>query len=121
MITLPFSGVMTEYLVYLGLGKLVIFMVQTAGILEPVWSLLRTLEMRCRRHFAFWPAEHDLVDEFRECGFCVGSWVFPILAFCGKIYMFNFISGPIGYILTGFFSSFVVHLLDGGWKYHFNE
>lgn len=110
-----------EYLIFLGLGKLIIFMIQTAGILEPVWSILRTLEMRCRGRFAFWPAEHDLIDEFRECGFCVGSWVFPILAFYGKIDILDFISGPIGYILTGFISSFVVHLLDGGWKYYFGE
>jgi len=112
---------MTEYLVYLAIGKLLIFMCQTAGILEPVWSLLRTLEIRLRGQFAFWPSEHDLIDEFRECGFCLGAWVFPILSFCGTINMFDFISRPIGYILTGFFSSFVVHLLDGGWKYHFGE
>jgi len=95
-------------------------MCQTAGILEPVWSLLRTLEIRCRRAFAFWPAEHDLVEEFRECGFCIGCWVFPILCFYGKIDVLG-LSGPIGYILTGFFSSFVVHLMSGGWKYHFGE
>jgi len=112
---------MTKYFILLALGKLLIFMIQTAGILEPVWSLLRTLEIRCRGRFAFWPAEYDLIDEFRECGFCVGAWVFPILAFCGKINIFDFLSGPIGYILTGFFSSFVVHLISGGWKYWFGE
>jgi len=113
---------MTRLFVFLGLGKLVIFIIQTAGILEPVWAILRTLEMRCRGAFAFWPSEHELVKEFRECGFCLGCWVFSFLAFCGRIDLIDFINNDIiSYVLTGFLSSFIVHLVDGGWRYHFGE
>lgn len=113
---------MTRLFVFLSLGKLVIFIIQTAGILEPVWSILRALETRCGEAFAFWPSEHELVKEFRECGFCLGCWVFSILAICGRIDLIDFIdNGIISYVLTGFACSFIVHLLSGGWKYHFGE
>lgn len=113
---------MTKLVVYLALGKLVIFIIQTAGILEPVWGILRALEVRCRGAFAFWPSEHELVKEFRECGLCIGCWVFTLLAFCGKMDLIGlFDHDVISYILTGFASSFIVHLLSGGWKYHFGE
>lgn len=115
-------GGMTNYFVFLAVGKLVIFILQTAGILEPVWNLFRTLEEWARRYFAFWPADHFISEEFRECGFCVGCWVFSFLAIYGKINVLDiFINNWVSYILTGFLSSFVVHLLSGGWKYHFGE
>lgn len=117
---LPSFGGTTKLFAFLCLGKLVIFIVQTAGLLEPVWSILRALETWCKGIFAFWPPEHELVKEFRECGLCIGAWVFTALAICGRINLIDFIdNGIISYILTGFVSSFIVHLLSGGWKYHF--
>ena len=113
---------MTKLVVFLALGKLIIFIIRTAGLLEPVWGLLRALETRCGGAFAFWPSEHELVKEFRECGFCIGCWVFPFLAICGRIDLIDFFGdGIISYVLTGFASSFIIHLLDGGWRYHFGE
>lgn len=113
---------MTEYLVYLVIGKLLIFMCQTAGILEPVWSLLRTLEMRLRGRFMFWPANHDLVDEFRECGFCIGCYIFPVLCLYYRVNVIGiFPDGVVSYILSGFVSSFIIHLFSGGCKYWFGE
>lgn len=109
-----------EYLIYLALGKLVIYIVQTASILEPFWFVLRILEKRCGGRFVL-PPDHDLVGDFRGCGFCIGCWIFTIFAFYGKINMIDFLDGSVGYCLTGFFSSFVIHLVSGGWKYYYGE
>ena len=113
---------MTNYLVFLGLGKLVIYTIRIAGILAPIWGFFRASEGRIRRRFALPPTQDYVIDEFLECGFCLGVWVFSFLAFYIKLNIFEFFpKGIISYVLTGIFSSFVVHLLDGGYCYHFGE
>ena len=115
-------GDTTRYFVFLAIGKLVIYIVQTAGILEPVWKSLRILEERARGRFAFWPADHFISEEFRECGWCIGCYIFPILCAYYRINVFDFFSnGIISYILTGFVSSFIIHLVSGGYHYYFGE
>jgi len=111
-----------NYLVFLAVGKLLIYAVGTAGILTPIWAFIRVFETRLRGSFAFFPSEYYLVDEFRECGWCIGVWVFSFLAIYGRINIFEFFpNGIISYILTGIASSFIVHLVSGGYHYHFGE
>ena len=101
---------MTEYLVYLVIGKLLIYTVRVAGILAPIWGFSRAFERRVRGHFALSPPQDYMIDEFLDCGFCLGVWIFSFLSLYAKVNIFEFFpNGIVSYILTGIFSSFIIH------------
>ena len=95
---------MTDMAAYLLVGRLVIFLAQTAGVLRWFWKL------------------HPLLQELRDCDLCLGVWVYFVLAFIWPMAIL-----PSGYIpciseaLTGASASFVMHLLRLGWNARFQS
>jgi len=81
------------------LGRLLVWMIQTSG---PT------------RKFLGW---HPLLIELRACDFCIGCWVFPILAWVFGVNLLDPIYHPVFCeIVTGFIFSFAVHLGSIGWR-----
>ena len=84
-----------DYFIFLGLGKVAIFFLQTFPPLKKIkWKFLR---------------------EMLECDLCTGFWVYTILCFT-----FNVNLTPefpvVSQVLTGAFSSLLMHIISIGWK-----
>lgn len=89
------------YFAYAALGKLLIWTIQTAGPFQPVWSYLESR----------WPK----FSEMHECGWCIGCYVYPILAYLLRLDILdNLTYSVIGYILTGIVTSFLVQCVSFG-------
>lgn len=89
------------YGLYAAVGKLLIFVVQTAGPFEAAWNLLES--------------RYPKFQEFHECGWCVGCYIYPILAYLLDVNIFdNLTYSVVGYILTGIITSFIVQALHFG-------
>ncbi len=94
---------LSETLLFMAIGRLAVWFLQTAGLLRKFWSL------------------HSLLRELQECDLCLGVWVYAILA---AIFRLNVLA-EVGYVpvlseaLTGGAASFVMHLLRLGWNARF--
>lgn len=86
-------------LVFLFLGGFLTWLVQTNGLLQPVWK------------------KNRILMELRACDFCLGCWIFPFLAWAFDI---NFLSpfniALVSPIITGFIASWMVHIFKIGFK-----
>jgi hypothetical protein len=87
-------------LVVLGvLGRLLVWVLQTSGPTRRFWSL------------------HPFLTELGLCDFCVGCWVFSLLAWPLRVNLLSPIYVPIlSEIATGITFSFVSHLVAIGWR-----
>jgi archaellum biogenesis protein FlaJ (TadC family) len=89
------------YFAYAAIGKLLVWCVQTAGPFEPVWAFLESR----------WSKFEDM----HECGWCVGAWVYTILAFLFQLDILdNLTYSVVGYIITGIVTSFLVQCISFG-------
>lgn len=89
-------------LVLLGLGRLVIWTIQTNGLTRPIFRF------------------HPKLEELRDCDFCLGFWVMTPLALLFKVNLLAPLYIPIlSEILTGLALSFGLHLLRLGWQEKF--
>lgn len=99
---------MIKFLVYLGLGKLIIFLLQKFpfGKIYVVGKLF---------------AEGKFLNELFGCDLCLGVWVYSILAYLLQVNFFQ----ELGYTpiifecITGGFASFVMHIFSLGWNTKF--
>jgi len=81
------------------LGRLLVWTLQTSGPTKRIWKLLPILE------------------EFGECDFCIGCWVYALLAWLFSINLLEPIYVPVlSEIITGIAFSFAGHLMALGWK-----
>jgi len=81
------------------LGRLLVWTLQTSGPTKRIWKLLPILE------------------EFGECDFCIGCWVYALLAWLFSINLIEPIYVPVlSEIITGIAFSFAGHLMALGWK-----
>lgn len=81
------------------LGRLLVWTLQTSGPTKLIWKLLPILE------------------EFGECDFCIGCWVYAALAWVFSINLLEPIYVPLlSEIVTGIAFSFAGHLMALGWK-----
>jgi len=89
------------YFAYAATGKLLIWTIQSAGPFQPVWNFLESR----------WPKFREMHD----CGWCIGCWVYPVLAYVLQVDIFdNLTYSMIGYILTGIVTSFLVQCVSFG-------
>ena len=94
------------YGLYAAVGKLLIWVIQTAGPFEALWNILESK----------WPK----FQEMHECGWCIGCYVYPILAYLLRLNILdNLTHNIIGYIITGIVTSFLIQALHFGIKYWF--
>ena len=89
------------YFAYAAIGKLLIWTVATAGPFQPVWNFLESR----------WPK----FQEMHECHWCIGVWVYSILACLMRVDILdNLTYSIIGYIITGIVTSFIVQCVSFG-------
>lgn len=87
---------------YLVLGRLLVWTVQTSGPSRRIWAL------------------HPLLEELGDCDFCVGCWVFPLLALLLEVNLLAPVYVPaVSEIITGIATAFAVHLARLGWQSKF--
>ena len=90
-----------EFLLFLGVGKLLIYLGQK---------------------FIHSNAKNEFINKLFACDLCLGVWIYSILAMMYKI---NILSDVFPYIpivsgiIAGCVASFVVHLATIGWKTKF--
>lgn len=84
------------------LGRLLVWSIQTTGLLTPLFSLSAKLR------------------ELRACDFCLGFWVFSALAYLFGLNLLSPIYVPVlSEAITGLVASFVSHLARLGWETKF--
>lgn len=89
-----------DFLLYLAIGKLITWLLQTNGLTRPIWKL------------------HPILAELEQCDLCLGFWVYLVLA----LFLRSTLSlwpGPINRIVLAALSSFMAHLLRLGWENKF--
>lgn len=93
---------MTDLIVWLLLGRLVIWIIQINGLTKGLLNL------------------NSLTRELRECDLCLGVWVFAGLAGLMRINMLEVFYIPVlSEMLSGTLASFAVHLAVIGWRAKF--
>ena len=100
-----------SFIVYASIGRLIIFILQKFPFhkLPLIGGLFR---------------EGRFLQELISCDFCLGVWVFTILAYMMKI---DLMSGWFDYrffvteFVTGAATSILVHLIRIGWQTEYTE
>jgi len=88
--------------IYLVLGRLFIWAVQTSGPSKRIWRL------------------HPLLTELGECDFCLGFWIYLALGWAMKINLLAPDYIPVlSEVGTAIVASFMVHLVRLGWVMKF--
>lgn len=87
---------------YLGLGRLLIWAIQTNGLTKPIFDV------------------HPKLEELRECDFCMGTWVYFAMAFIFPVNVMEPYYVPVfTEFATGVAAAFAVHLMRVGWNTKF--
>ena len=93
---------MRALIIAIVLGRLFIWVIQTNGLTRRIWK------------------RHPILTELGECDFCLGVWVFTLLAWKMGV---NFLEPDYYPLLSEFFTgialSFGVHLARIGWTASF--
>lgn len=91
-----------QWIALVALGRLAIWTLQVNGLTEPIFSA------------------HPKLKELRDCDFCLGFWVFSILAWLFGANLLYPLSIPVvSEASTGLLLSFGVHLARLGWESKF--
>lgn len=88
-------------IVFAVVGKLLVWTIQTSGPTRRIWK------------------QSELLAEFGECDFCVGCWVYSILAWLFGVNVLSPLTvfyPVLTAIMNGILVSFAVHLASVGWK-----
>lgn len=89
------------WLILLASGRLILWLLQTSGLLRWLWAL------------------HPLLAELRDCDLCLGFWVYLALALLTDI-DFGLWPWPIETIILAAVTTFLGHLLRLGWQAKFS-
>lgn len=89
-------------IVYLAVGRVLIFFLQEAGLLRCAWR------------------RHPLLQELHDCDLCLGVWVYTALAFFMDVGELRFVHyGLLSQVVTGACASLLMYLLRLGWNTRF--
>ena len=90
-----------QYVIYAVIGKLFIYTLQKFPLVRDI--------------------KNKFVHELIECDYCLGVWVFSILSYLFHLVLFReYIYFPIiSELATGVITSFLVHLINIGWREKF--
>jgi len=89
-----------NFLFFLAIGRLIIWLLQINGLLKPFWAL------------------HELLAELGECDLCLGFWVYLGLSFTFENQLPE-LPWLISNIALAAIASFMVHLIRLGWGVKF--
>ncbi len=90
------------WLTTLGLGTLLVWTLQAAGLIQPIFSI------------------HPKLKELRDCDFCLGFWVFlPFVFLFDLNLMAPFYLPVFSEVATAIAISFAVHIFRLGWTHKF--
>jgi uncharacterized membrane protein len=92
---------MLSWLVFVALGKLMIFLGQS-------FPLPHFLE------------KYSVVKEWHSCDLCFGTWIYTGLAFFMKMNLFDWYFPLVTELLVGGLISFIVHVFSIGWRDKFS-
>lgn len=90
-----------DFLIYLALGRLITWLLQTAGLLAPIWR------------------SHRLLTELAECDLCLGFWVYLALGLLSDA-SFGWWPQLLDITILAALTSFAAHLLRLGWQAKFS-
>ena len=91
-----------SFVLYAGLGRLIIWLLQISGLMRPIWEL------------------HELAKELRDCDLCLGFWVYLALALVQPGKPFGLWPKLVEVVLLAAFTTFVAHLIRIGWQDKFS-
>lgn len=89
---------LASFVLYAGLGRLIIWLLQISGLMQPIWEL------------------HELATELRDCDLCLGFWVYLALALAQPGKPFGQWPKLVEVVLLAALTTFVVHLIKIGWQ-----
>ena len=91
---------MRNFLFYLATGRLVIWLLQTNGLMRPIWN------------------SNPAIKELGECDLCLGFWVYLGLGnFAGQ--GFGMWPRFVEVIIRAAIATFTMHLIRIGWQTKF--
>ena len=93
---------LVSFVLFAGLGRLMVWLLQIAGLMRPVWEL------------------HELARELRDCDLCLGFWVYLGLALTQRDKPFGRWPWLVEAVLLAAFTTFVAHLVKTGWQDKFS-
>lgn len=91
-----------KFLIYLGVGKLIIYLVQK---------------------FVSSNSKSEFFNKLISCDLCLGTWVYCIIALAFKVVILEDVFTPVpilSELITGAVTTFGVHLLYIGWREKFS-
>lgn len=91
---------LAQFFIFLATGRLLIWLIQIASLLKPIWAL------------------HPLLTELSECDVCLGFWVFLLLAI-GLEPPFDYWHPVVEMIILASIASMMAHLIRLGWTSKF--
>ena len=90
-----------EFALFLLVGRLLIWLIQTNGLSKLIWNL------------------HPVLTELGECDLCLGFWVFLGMMFLASKPMFTFWPFWADYPIQAAIGAFTAHLVCLGWHSKF--
>lgn len=91
-----------ELIAYLVAGRVLVWALGWTPLLDPL-------------------RKYKKVQELLECDFCLGFWVYSLLAFFFKPRIVKEVKTPVvREFITGLLVSFAVHVFRVGWEVRFN-
>lgn len=88
-----------DFLLHLAAGRLLVWLLQTNGLMKPIWKRSHTL------------------TELGDCDLCLGFWVYLALGIFSRPALT--LPRPIGWVILAAISTFGMHLIRLGWKERF--
>jgi len=89
------------FVLYLTVGRLLVWFLQMAGLFRPVWAL------------------HPKLTELSECDLCLGFWIYLLLGVFWGGDVFLVWPRPLELVILSAVTAFVAHLLGLGWQAKF--
>lgn len=92
---------LSEFLLYLAVGRLVTWLLQVNGLARRLWRL------------------HPLLTELGECDLCLGFWIYLALSLPWQRELFGVWPRSVESVALAAIATFAAHLLRLGWQSKF--